>query len=471
MHTCYAQYLIAASSSIIVIHLALCTCIFSSSCHAADEEDGAGAQTRKAIRFDQPSQQPNKSKSIMMVGKSVVQRLDRNASSIKTVLTVFVPFALALALTNFGSAIMLIKYLKTTEVGSGGNLVGVGGGSPIVATRGSTETFVLEGEPSDLSALASNRFLTEESPDLSATLCPVSVAEKIFQDCEESISVHLKKQCRSGTTKIFALCGSGGGAYSTEDDNTEGMRYYSYDSMDATVMIRCPLNSESDDDTCEIDFESTMPSPEDEPCECDYECDSGFCDLETSTCTDYETYLGGLNITDDSEANSTQTQLQTYLVMADSLITYEAFDELKPFLQNTTATSCEGVMEEFANQLGLSLDDLSSIQDYLFSDDQINEIADFCEALEDGTVLPITNNADSLATPLLSQDDASDLLKQIQDMASEGQLVRCLVNPMCCYTLIRRFFSHSFYIYSFSYFYFNLSKLAILFIVRARKKS
>ena len=407
-----------------------------------------------------------------MVGKSVVQRLDRNASSIKTVLTVFVPFALALALTNFGSAIMLIKYLKTTEVGSDGNLVGVGGGSPIVATRGSTETFVLEGEPSDLSALASNRFLTEESPDLSATLCPVSVAEKIFQDCEESISVHLKKQCRSGTTKIFALCGSGGGAYSTEDDNTEGMRYYSYDSMDATVMVSCPLNSEGDDDTCEIDFEPTMPSPEDEPCECDYECDSGFCDLESSTCTDYETYLGGLNITDDSEANSTQTQLQTYLVMADSLITYEAFDELKPFLQNTTATSCEGVMEEFANQLGLSLDDLSSIQDYLFSDDQINEIADFCEALEDGTVLPITNNdADSLATPLLSQDDASDLLKQIQDMASEGQLVRCIATPICCHTLKRRFFSHSFYIYSFSYFYFDLSKLAILFIIRARKKS
>lgn len=368
----------------------------------------------------------------MMVGKSVVQRLDRNSSSIKKVLMVFVPFALALALTNFGSAIMLIKYLKTTEVGSDGNLVGVGGGSPIVATRGSTETFVLEDEPYDVSALSSNRFLAEESPALSTTLCPVGVAEKIFQDCEESISVHLKKQCRSGTTRVFALCGSGGGAYSTEDDNTEGMRFYSYNSMDATVVVSCPLHSEGDDDTCEIDFEPTMPTFEDEPCECDYECESGFCDLESSTCTDYESYLGGLNITDDTEANSTQTQLQTYLVMADSLITYEAFDELKPFLQNTTASSCEGVMEEFANQLGLSLDDLSSIQDYLFSDDQINEIADFCEALEDGTVLPFTHNADSLATTALSENDVADLLKQIQDMASEGQVVCLLMCNICC---------------------------------------
>ena len=144
-----------------------------------------------------------------------------------------------------------------------------------------------------------------------------------------------------------------------------------------------------------------------------------------------------MNITDDTEANSTQTQLQTYLAMADSLITYEAFDELKPFLQNTTATSCEGVMEEFANQLGLSLDDLSSIQDYLFSDDQINEIADFCEALEEGTVLPFTHNADSLATTALSENDVADLLKQIQDMASEGQVV-CLL--MCNMLLALHYF-------------------------------
>jgi len=373
-----------------------------------------------------------------MVGKSVVQRLDRNSSSVKKALFGFIPFALVLALTNFGSAIMLIKYLKTSEVSPTGDLVGVGGGSPIVATRGSTETFDLDSEPTSLGWISnrrgwmSNRHLEEISPGLSETRCPISVAEKIFADCQDSISVHLKKQCRSGATEIFSLCGAGGGSYSTsqEEGDDADLQVYSYKSIDAKVSVVCPLARGGDEDTCVMEFESTMPFYEDMPCKCDYECETGFCDIETSTCMNYETYLGGLNETDylgglnetDDMVNATQ-QLQSILIKADAVISYEAFDDLKPFLANTTASSCEELMQEFADSLDLSLEDMLSIQDYLFTYEHVVEIADFCDALEEGIEFAFSNGANSLVSSELSPEDASSLLKDVQDMASDGLLV------------------------------------------------
>ena len=380
-------------------------------CYAADEEDGARATTHKPTsRFDRQS-----AGSIVMVGKSLIQKLDQNSASIKKILFIFVP--LALALTSFSSAVMLIHYIKTSDVAPGGDLVGVGGGSPIVATRGSTETF-------DLANLAwiSNRRLEVGSPGPGETHCPVSVAEKIFADCEESISVHLKKQCRSGVTKIFSLCGAGGGSYSKEEDADADLQVYSYESMNAKVSVTCSLTRGGDGDICAMEFESTTPSRKDMPCKCDYECETGFCDIETSTCKNYDIYLGGLNVTDDM-ANTTQSQLQSLLVKADALFTYDAFDDLKPFLQSSTATSCESLMEEFADHLDLSLEDMMSVQDYLFTPDHIVEIADFCDALEDGTEFAFINGANSLVTSEFSLEDMSSLLKDIQDMASDGLLV------------------------------------------------
>ena len=374
---------------------------FSSACPAADEEDGAGAQTRKAVRFDKPSQQPNKSKSIMMVGKSVVQRLDRNASSIKKVLTVFVPFALALALTNFGSAIMLIKYLKDSEVSPTGNLVGTKDKS-IVATRDSTETFDLG---TDVLAMPSyDRMLQSDSANETSswsateTFCSPEVAEKIYSDCEESISVHLKKQCRSGVVKTVALCGSTDGSHSYLDDPEMQRRLFGYANAALMVKFYCPASdlyevaSESDepevthrglqngsdapegaesdennDALCRVDFEPILSFEDGTACECDYECATGYCDSHSSMCQDYSLANGDLendvtNPVQLGDGESAVSALETFVITHDNLIAEEVVPhvlqtiDVQTFLNSSLVSNCSALVENIALFLNITVE-------------------------------------------------------------------------------------------------------------------
>ena len=346
-------------------------------------------------------------KSVMMIGKSLVTRLDNNSSSVKRVIFVFVPFALMLALTNFGSAIMLIRYLKDSEVSPSGNLIGTKDKS-IVATRDSTETFDLGKDvlpvPRYDRMLQSDSAIETSSWSATETFCSPEVAEKIYSDCESSISVHLKKQCRSGIVKTVALCGSTDGSHSYLDDPEMQRRLFGYANAALMVKFYCPasdlyeVTSETDEPEvtrrglqnnidapegaksdvnsetlCRVDFEPILPFEDGTACECDYECASGYCDSESDTCQDY--YVVGSDFEDNvtnpvqiGDGESTASALEKFVITHDNLIAEEVIPhvlqniDVQTFLNSSSVSNCSALVENIASFLNISVETFETIE-------------------------------------------------------------------------------------------------------------
>ena len=340
----------------------------------------------------------------MMIGKSLVTRLDNNSSSVKRVIIVFVPIALMLALTNFGSAIMLIKYLKDSEVSPSGNLVGAKD-KAIVATRGSTETFDLGKDVLPVSRY--DRMLQSDSANetslWSATesFCSPEVAEKIYSDCESSISVHLKKQCRSGIVKTVALCGSTDGSHSYLDDPEMQRRLFGYANAALMVKFYCPAadlyevgyetdepevtrrglqddgdapqgatSDENIEALCRVDFEPILPFEDGAVCECDYECASGYCDSESGMCQAYyyDSENDATNPLHVDDGESTVSALETFIITHDNLISEEVIPhilqtiDVPTFLNSSSVSNCSALVENIASFLNISVETFESIE-------------------------------------------------------------------------------------------------------------